>query len=76
MGTQIEDTFDNRLLCGTGVFDVPAFITAVQRIGWNGLWGIEHMTVAHRQLPADVALQQARDAALACFDVVEHDRRR
>jgi sugar phosphate isomerase/epimerase len=76
VGTQIEDTFDNRLLCGTGVFDVPAFITAVQQIGWTGIWGIEHMSTTHRQLPVGVGLQQARDAALACFDVVEQGRHR
>jgi sugar phosphate isomerase/epimerase len=76
VGTQIEDTFDNRLLCGTGVFDVAAFIRVVQQIGWTGLWGIEHMSTAHRQLPVDMALQQARDAALACFDVVEQGRPR
>ncbi len=76
VGTQIEDTFDNRLLCGTGVFDVPAFITAVQQIGWTGLWGIEHMSTKSRRLRVDVALQQARDAALACFHVVEQGRTR
>lgn len=76
VGTQIEDTFDNRLLCGTGVFDVPAFITAVQQIGWTGLWGIEHMSTEHRRLPLEVGLQQALDAALACFDVVEQGRQR
>jgi sugar phosphate isomerase/epimerase len=75
VGTQIEDTFDNRLLCGTGVFDVAVFITAVQRIGWTGLWGIEHMSKAHRQLPVEVGLQQAKDAALDCFDIVEQNRR-
>lgn len=68
VGSQIEDTFDNRLLCGTGDFDVPTFLRAVQQIGWSGVWGIEHMSVASRRLPVDVALRQARDAALACFD--------
>jgi sugar phosphate isomerase/epimerase len=71
VGSQIEDTFDNRLLCGTGNFDVPAFIAAVQEIGWTGLWGIEHMSVAHRKLPVEVGLRQARDAALTCFDLVQ-----
>jgi sugar phosphate isomerase/epimerase len=71
VGSQIEDTFDNRRLCGTGHFDVPAFLRAVQQIGWSGIWGIEHMSVASRRLPVDVALQQAKDAALACFDRAE-----
>ena len=37
VGSQIEDTFDNRLLCGTGDFDVPAFIAVVQQLGWTGI---------------------------------------
>lgn len=75
VGTQIEDTFDNRLLCGTGAFDVPAFIGVVRRLGWTGPWGIEHMSVAHRQLPVEVALRQALEAAEACFDLVERTTR-
>lgn len=71
VGSQIEDTFDNRLLCGTGDFNVPAFIAVVQQLGWTGIWGIEHMSTAHRQLPIDVGLQQAKDAAMACFGLVE-----
>lgn len=67
VGSQIEDTFDNRLVCGTGDFDVPAFIAVVQQLGWTGIWGVEHMSEAYRRLPLDVALQQVRDAALACF---------
>ena len=68
VGSQLEDTFDHRLPCGTGEFDVPAFVQIVQQIGWTGLWGIEHMSVASRRLPVEVALQQAKDAALACFE--------
>ena len=67
VGSQIEDTFDNRLLCGTGVFDVPTFIGVVQQLGWTGAWGIEHMSIAHRRLPVQVGLQRALDAARACF---------
>jgi sugar phosphate isomerase/epimerase len=71
VGSQIEDTFDNRLLCGTGEFNVPAFIAVVQQLGWTGVWGVEHMSTAHRALPIDVALQQAKDAAMKCFSLVE-----
>jgi sugar phosphate isomerase/epimerase len=74
VGTHREDTFDNRLVCGTGDFDVPSFIRAVQDVGWQGPWGIEHMSVAHRRLPVETALAQARDAALACFAAAEAKR--
>ena len=70
VGSQLEDTFDNRLVCGNGDFDVPAFVAVVQQLGWTGIWGIEHMSSAYRQLPLDVALQQTIDAARACFDLV------
>lgn len=74
VGTQIEDTFDNRLLCGTGEFDVPAFIGVVRQLGWTGPWGIEHMSIAHRELPVDVGLQRALDAARSCFEPPADDR--
>ena len=44
VGTDLEDTFDNRLPCGEGIFDVPEFINAVLAIGWDGPWGIEQMS--------------------------------
>ena len=36
VGTDLEDTFDNRLPCGEGIFDVPEFINAVlfDQLGW------------------------------------------
>lgn len=64
VGTQLEDTFDNRMVCGTGDFDVPAFVEAVRAIGWDGPWGLEHMSVEYRALPVEQALRQVREAAL------------
>ena len=74
VGTDLEDTFDNRLPCGTGIFDVPSFIDAVQTIGWDGPWGIEHMSRDFRCLPVSEALTRARDAALHCFDLAVQRR--
>jgi sugar phosphate isomerase/epimerase len=67
VGTDLEDTFDNRLVCGTGVFDVPSFLRAVRDLGWQAPWGVEHMSVEYRRLPVDTAQAQATDAALACL---------
>lgn len=66
-GTDLEDTFDNRVPCGEGEFDVPKFIHAVRRIGFGGPWGVEHMSQEFRQLPVVDALTRARDGALQCF---------
>lgn len=66
-GHGLPDTFDNRLLCGAGEFDVPSFISAVQQLGWDGPWGIEHMSQTSRQQPISEVLAAARSAALSCF---------
>ncbi len=74
VGTDLEDTLDNRLPGGEGVFDVPVFINAVLAIGWDGPWGIEHMSGDFRRLPVRDALTRARDAALHCFDLAAQRR--
>ena len=56
------------------MFDVPAFVNAVRAIGWDGPWGIEHMSRAFRRLPVRDALTRARDAALHCFDLAAQRR--
>jgi sugar phosphate isomerase/epimerase len=67
VGTLFDDTFDQRLVCGLGAFDVPEFIRAIGRIGFDGPWGLEHMSERHRTLPLPIALAEARDGALACL---------
>lgn len=61
-GTLLEDTLDHRRHCGQGALDVPAFIAALERQGYNGPFGIEIISAHERRRPfADVA----RDA-IAC----------
>nr|WP_183341182.1 sugar phosphate isomerase/epimerase family protein [Microlunatus antarcticus] len=67
VGTQIEDTFDNRLFCGTGDFDVVSFVAVVRRLGWDGVWGIEHMSETDRKRPVETVLREAREAAALCI---------
>jgi sugar phosphate isomerase/epimerase len=62
-GTLFDDTFDNRLLCGAGDFDVPSFIDVIDRIGFDGLWGVEMMSEYHRTLTSADGARQAADAA-------------
>ncbi|KXF52850.1 xylose isomerase [Rhodococcus sp. SC4] len=70
-GTDLEDTFDNRVPCGEGEFNVPKFINAVRRIGFDGAWGVEHMSQEFRQLPITDALTRARDGVLHCFEIAD-----
>ena len=73
VGTDLEDTFDNRLVCGDGVFDVPDFILQLRALGWAGPWGVEHMSSEFRELSIEESLARARDGVLECF--AEADRR-
>ena len=66
-GTLFEDTRDNRRLCGMGDQDVTGFIATLQNLGFNGPWGVEILSVEHRQLPVREALQLAYSTALTCF---------
>jgi sugar phosphate isomerase/epimerase len=69
VGTGLEDTFDRRILCGQGEGDTVRFVRELRSLGWHGPWGVEHMSVRHRSLPVEVALQEAADAARACLRV-------
>jgi len=63
VGTLFDDTFDRRLPPGQGGFDVPAFVAAVRRAGFDGPWGVEVMSDRTRaQDPADVLTECARAA--------------
>ncbi|OPX13274.1 sugar phosphate isomerase/epimerase [Mycobacterium sp. AT1] len=62
-GTLFDDTFDNRLLCGQGDFDVAGFIEAIDRIGFDGLWGVEMMSEHHRTLTSAEGARHAAEAA-------------
>jgi sugar phosphate isomerase/epimerase len=66
-GTLREDTVHNRLLCGEGEADVPGFIRAIDRIGYDGPWGVEIISDAHRALPVSEALRRAFATTENCF---------
>ena len=67
VGTLLEDTLDRRRLCGDGVLGVPAFLRAVQGIGYDGPFGVEILSTEHRRRTLDDAARSAFDSALAQF---------
>ena len=71
VGTLWEDTADHRRLPGEGVFDVPAFIAAIQRVGYRGPWGVEILSEQHRQLPLREGLTRARAATLQALEAAD-----
>jgi sugar phosphate isomerase/epimerase len=68
VGTLFEDTRDRRSLIGHGAQDVVGFIRAMRDAGFDGPWGVEILSAAHRQRPLLEALTLARDSALKTFE--------
>ena len=73
VGTLFEDTINNREYCGEGDFGVPAFIRAVQALGFEGPWGVEIISEAHRHRPVEQGLALAHKAAVHCFRLANQD---
>jgi sugar phosphate isomerase/epimerase len=67
VGSMWDDTIDRRLYPGRGAFDVPAFIRAIDETGFDGYWGVEVISAAHRARPLSESLTEVRDDVLACF---------
>lgn len=74
-GTLWEDTVYNRLLPGAGALDVPAFIQAIEAVGFDGPWGVEIISTEYRRLPLRQALQSTYDATARCFEVAHSTQR-
>ena len=68
VGTLYDDTFDNRLPPGEGEFDVPAFIRALDSVGFEGPWGLEVMSTELRSLPVEVATKRVFASAARVFE--------
>jgi sugar phosphate isomerase/epimerase len=63
-----QDTIDNRVLCGSGTFDVKGFIQTLRLAGFAGPWGVEILSEAHRRQPLQEALIDAHRTTTALFD--------
>ena len=61
--TLLEDTLENRLHCGGGDFDVPAFIQALDQKGYTGPVGIEIILAVERERPFEDVLIDAIECA-------------
>jgi sugar phosphate isomerase/epimerase len=72
LGSLWTDTVDHRRLPGDGDLDVPAFITAVRRTGWQGTWGVEILSAEHRRRPVADAVCDAFAASARQFALADH----
>lgn len=74
VGTIFEDTIRRRKLPGEGDFDIPGFLGAVQATGYDGFYGVEILSDAHRLLPLDEASTRSFEATLKQFEKFENTR--
>lgn len=70
-GTLWDDTVDRRLYPGDGAFNVPAFIQAVRKTGFDDMWGVEIISAAHRRRNPSDSLRDVYEATTRCFDFAE-----
>lgn len=66
-GSITEDTMRHRRLCGEGDFDLPAFLRALGRTGYDGPYGVEILSDAFRALPLDEAARASFVTAAGLF---------
>lgn len=61
-------TTSQRMLPGEGKFDVPAFIDAVQKIGYDGPWGVEVLSEYLRGLPMEPLFERSYEKTISQFE--------
>lgn len=66
-GTIWEDTLFHRLYPGEGAFDCPAFIRAVEKAGFRGVYGVEIINERYRKLPVREQAKRSFDGTMAQF---------
>jgi len=67
VGTLIEDTVNRRKPCGKGAFDIPGFISAMKRSGFQSFWGVEILSQDYRQYPIEFGLRLAYETTMQQF---------
>ena len=63
-----HDTIHHRVLCGSGTFDIKGLVETLQQIGFDGPWGVEIISEAHRRRPLQEALADTHHTTMALFD--------
>lgn len=62
-----EDTVNHRRLCGEGEFDIKSFIACLQKIGYDGPWGIEVLSEELRQMSLEDLVSRSFTTTMAQF---------
>lgn len=61
------ETIHNRVLVGSGTFDLRGFTSTLQHIGFTGPWGVEIISDEHRARPLPEALTDAYRTTMTLF---------
>lgn len=62
-----EDTINHRRFCGEGEFDVKGFVQCLQKVGYEGPWGIEVLSEEWRTQPLNTVVTRAFDTTIKQF---------
>ena len=74
VGNLFDDSTDNRMLPGEGSFDIPAFLHAITKTGYDGYYGVEILSQEFRSLEPEVAAQRSFDAVARQFALAQEYR--
>ena len=66
-GDLLHDMTNHRKLCGTGAFDIDAYLRAVLATGYGGTYSIEVLSDELRKWPLEKMTAQAWSTTMACF---------
>lgn len=72
VGSMFEDTAHRRRYCGEGSFRLVDFVSALNRAGWDGPWGIEILSDEHRATSLGTAVQKAYDTTMPLLERSPH----
>jgi sugar phosphate isomerase/epimerase len=67
MEDAVDETVNHRRLPGEGEFDLPGYVEACTRVGYDGPWGVEVLSAQLRSLPLEEALGRACETTAAQF---------
>lgn len=68
-GNYLQETIDARVAPGEGEFPLAAFFEALDRSGYDGLYGVEVLSDAWRTMPVEEAAIRSGRATLAMLGV-------
>lgn len=69
-GDMLNDTLYHRKLCGEGDFDIPGFLKAIERAGYDGPIGVEVISREQMTLPLDEAARRLYDTTIRWFETI------